>query len=304
MAASNGFPNPTTSGQGLFNGASSSGYVQGQAQPDPATRFALRSAIVAEAETIVMWGGIGVYAHVPPISTSGPAQALGEVIGRATQIAAAATSLVGFSTFDQAYNLVNDPQNPVPTAGSGQNINYYPLGSRARLAVKCAPGLVNLRGGQINPQVSWDFVNQMLVPYAPAYNDNVITNAVWASTGGGQVTFTVTDDPSSEYTSGDVITVTGVVNTGGSSTDVFNGVFVVKSVSSSTVVVEYLASGSPGTYASGGKILAGGGALPVTVLDVQPEGNIVVDYDAVTGRATYNYNGSAALIQLTGGTTA
>jgi hypothetical protein len=49
-------------------------------------------------------------------------------------------------------------------------------------------------------------------------------------------------------------------------------------------------------------VLAGGGALPVTVLDVQPTGCITVDDTG--GLYTYNYSGACAKIQLTGGTTA
>lgn len=298
MAADNGFPNLTTSGQGLFNGASSDGYIQGQAMPDPATRFALRGGIVAASETVPMWGGIGVAAAISPISATGPKQVLGQVLSRA----AALTALIGFTVFDQSYNMINDPTNTVPTAGSGQSINYYPLGCRARIAVACDPSLVSLRAGAINPQVSWDFASQLLVPYSAPYASTAITNAVWAATGGGQITFTIGVDYTADINAGDDIDVTGVVNTGGTSTSAFNGRWVVKSVTATTIVVDAPAAASIGTYASGGTLVGGGGALPVTVLDVQPTGCITVDDTG--GVYTYNYNGACALIQLTGGTTA
>jgi len=301
MTASNGFPNLTTAGQGLFNGASSVGMIQGQADPDPATRFALRSGVVSGNETVPMFGGIGVYALVPPISSTGPVQPLGMSLGRANSLSGS-TALVGFSVFDQGYNMVSDPSNPVPTAGSGQSLNWYPLGSRARIAVACDASLISLRNGLLNAQVSWDFVNQRLIPYSVAYTANVISNAVWASTGGGQVTFTVATDQTTMINAGDDINVTGVVNTGGASTSAFNGAWTVLSITSSTIVVSAPASASIGTYASGGTTVAGGGALPVTVLDVQPTGNITVTNTA--GVLTYNYNGACAKIQLTGGTTA
>ena len=94
MTASNGFPTLTTAGKGLFNGASSTGLIQGQAFPDPATRYALRSGIVSQNETVPMWGGIGVYADISPISTTGPRQSLGQVLGRATSLSGS-TALVG-----------------------------------------------------------------------------------------------------------------------------------------------------------------------------------------------------------------
>ncbi len=302
MAANNGYPSLTTSGQGLFNGASSNGLIQGQTFPDPSTRNVLRSGIVSQSETIPMWGGVGVYADISPISSTGPNSVLGQVLGRANSLSGS-TALVGFTVFDQAYNLVSDPNSPVGTAGSGQSINYYPLGSRARIAVACDPSLISLRGGLINAQVSWDFTSQQLIPYSGAYPATTITNAVWASTSGGRTTFTVGTDLTSYINASDDIEVTGVVSTGGTGVG-FNGMFTVVSINSTTIVVTQVAASSPGTYSSGGTVLAGGGALPVTVLEVVPSGCMNVLYSTVTGNATWNFNGSCAIIQLTGGTTA
>lgn len=303
MTASNGFPSQTTVGLGLFNGASSEGYIQGNALPDPATRWALRSGMVAAAETVPMWGGLPVYADISPISASGSKNRMGSIIGRATALTGS-TGIVGFSVFNQAYNMVNDPSNPVPTAGSGQSIGWFPLGSRARIPVPCDPALINLRGGEINQQVSWDFTSNLLVPYAPAYTAVTITGAVWASTSGGQITFTVGTDLTSKLSAGSDIDVSGVVSTGGTGGS-YNGFWTVVSVTSTTVVVTApAASGFYGTYSSGGTIAAAGGALPVVVLDIQPTGNQTVAYSSATGIATWNFSGSVALIQLTGGTTA
>lgn len=302
MTALNGFPNQTTGGQGLFNGASSVGMIQGQADPDPATRYALRSGIVSNNETIPMWGGLGVYALVPPISATGPVQALGASIGRATA-QTGSTGLVGFSVFDQGYNMVNSPSSTVPTAGSGQSINWYPLGCRARIAVPCAASLISLRGGEINAQVGWDFVNQELVPYSPGYSQTTITNAVWSSTNGGQTDFTVASDLTADISPGDFITVASVVNTGGSSTAAFNGDWMVVSITSTDITVSTPSSVSLGTYASGGHVAAGAANnISVTVLDIQPAGCMTVQN--IGGLFTYNYNGACAKIQLTGGTTA
>ena len=139
MVASNGYPSQTTTGLGLFNGPSSTGLIQGTAFPDAATRNALQAANVSQNETVPMWGGLGVYALVPPISTTGPKQPLGASVGRATALTGS-TGLVGFSVFDQGYNGVTDPTNTVPNYGSGQSINWYPLGCRARRAVACCSG--------------------------------------------------------------------------------------------------------------------------------------------------------------------
>lgn len=301
MVATNGFPSQTTGGSGLFNGASSVGLIQGTAFPDPATRNWLRQGIVSQSETVPMWGGIGVYADVSPISTTGPRQPLGQVLGRATALTGS-TSLMGFTVFDQAYNMVSDPNNPVSTAGSGQSINYYPLGSRARIAVKAAASLVNLRGGPLNAQVSWDFSAQELIPYSPTYAQATISAASWANTSGGQISFTVGTDLTADLNAGDIIEVTTVVYTGGTGGN-FNGQWVVVSVDSTHVVVAAPATaGFFGTYSSGGVINAGGGALAVTILDIQPQGCMTVN--PTGGVYTWNFSDACAVIQLTGGTVA
>lgn len=303
MVAINGFPASVTGATGQFtSGGTSTGYIQGHVEPDAASMQWLQAGWVAQSETIPMWGGVAVNAALNPISTalSSVSAAGGQTLTRATSVA----TTLGFTAYNQAHNLVIDTNNNVPTAGSGQSISYFANGSRARIAVQCDPSLISLRGGQINQQVSWDFVSQMLIPYTAAYGPATITNAVWSATNGGQVVFTVTSDLSAVLTAGKDFEVTGVVNTGGASTSAFNGMYTVVSSTSTTVTAVMLATVSPGTYASGGTIVAGGGALPVTVLDVRPTGNMVVSYNPLTGLRNWNFNGAAALIKLTGGTVA
>lgn len=299
MAYNNGFPIATTVATGMFNGPSSKGYIVGQAQPDPATRYALKAGVVNSGEQLPMYGGVGVFADVPSQSLSVPLPS----IGRATALTGS-TGLIGFAVSDQAYNLVIDPGNQVPAAGPNQTINFYTLGSRARIAVAADPSLVDLAGQPLNSQVSWDFTNQLLIPYTPAHSGATISDAVWASTNGGEITFTVGTDLSGTLGAGDAIAVTGVVNTGGASTGAFNGTWDIVSITSSEIVVLAPSSVSLGTYASGGSVAAGGGALPVTVLDVLPTGNMVPQHNPITGTLSWNYSGAAALIQLTGGTVA
>ncbi len=299
MAYNNGFPMQTTAAQGLFNGPSSKGYIVGQAQPDPATRYAMKGGLIDQTETLPMFGGCGIYADVPLRSLSVPLPA----IGRADSMTGA-KALIGFAVSDQSYNLVIDPGNPVPAAGSGQTIGWYPLGSRARLAVACDPSLIDLAGDPLNTPVSWDFTNQQLIPFTAAHGGAAITAASWSNAGGGRIDFTVSSDLSAALQAGDAIAVQGIVNTGGTRPDAFNGTWDVYSVSATHIVVVAPAASSPGTYVSGGAVAAGGGALPVTVLDVLPTGNMVPVYNALTGALSWNYSGSAALIQLTGGTVA
>ena len=299
MAYNNGFPIATTAATGMFNGPSSKGYIVGQAQPDPATRYALKGGLVDSAETLPLYGGCGVFANVPLQSLSVPLPS----IGRANAMTGS-KALIGFTVSDQAYNLVIDPGNQVPAAGPNQTINFYTLGSRARIAVQADPSLIDLAGDPLNSQVSWDFTNQMLIPYTVTHAGATISNAVWANTGGGRVTFTVGTDLTGSLQAGDAIAVTGVVNTGGASATAFNGTWDIVSLDATHIVVAAPAAASIGTYASGGTVAAGGGALPVTVLDVLPTGNMVPVYNTVTGTVSWDYSGAAALIQLTGGTVA
>jgi len=73
---------------------------------------------------------------------------------------------------------------------------------------------------------------------------------------------------------------------------------VVVSITSTTIVVVQLAAANPGTYSSGGSVGAGGGALPVRVLDVSIGNSMTVNYDPVTGFATWNRQGDVAIILI------
>lgn len=295
-------PNITTQATGTF-GVQWNGLCQGTAYPDPSTRFNLSAGILSNSETLPMWGGVGIYEDVPPAVSSvglsgqlSTQEGIGGAVGRATGLTGS-KALTGFSVFDQAYGMINTPQSPVPTIGSYGQVMLYRLGSGARLVVAMAPSLVSLEGGLITAQVSWDYTNQELVPYTAAYVANPITGATWASTSGGQTTFTVSNDLSAVLSAGSVIDVSGVVSTGGTGVG-YNGNFVVVSVTSSTIVVTQVAASSPGTYSSGGSVAAGGGALPCKILRTYNTGCMTVSYNSVTGFATWNYNGAAAVIQL------
>jgi len=283
------------------------GYIQGTAQDDPATRFQLSGGILATTETLPMWGGVGISEAIanPAYSATTPAETLGNIITRATNVltgtSATTGSMTGFSMFDQDWSMINTPQSPVPLAASGMEVNYYRFGTNQRIVVACDVALAAslVAGGIPTTQpVSWDFVSQQLVKFGAAWTSFSITNAVWASTSGGQVTFTATVPGG--VTAGSVVDVSGVVNTGGTGTGVFNGTYEVVSVSGTTsFVVAFPASASPGTYASGGTVAAGGGQVPIRgVLGVNQGNSMTVNFNSATGFATWNYAGTAAVILL------
>jgi len=291
-------PSVTTTASGSFN-VSADGLIQGTAFDDPATRYRLRGGILATDETLPMWGGVGIYELVTGATTASlPSSNLGGTVGRANTLTAqAAKQLVGFSVFDQAYHAINTPQSPVPLLASGMSVNYYPLGSLARIAVAADPSLISLEGGITTQLVSWDFTAQRLIPYSATYGAGTITGAVWANTLGGQIDYTVSTDLTSYINAGDDINVTGVVSTG-ATTDGYNGNYAVVSITSTHIVVTAPRTASPGTYASGGSVVAGGGALPIRILRVKADNCMNVSYDLDTGFATWDRNGAGAVIQI------
>jgi hypothetical protein len=152
-----------TSAPGMFN-VESDGFVVGTAMPDPTARFALSGGTLATTETLPMFGGVAISENVPyePGATPHPRPELGGIIARA----AAYANLTGFSVFDQNYAAVNTPQSPVPQIGNGGLVNFYRLGSGARVVLAIDPTLITLEGGLITAQVSWDFVNQKIIAFA------------------------------------------------------------------------------------------------------------------------------------------
>jgi hypothetical protein len=115
-----------------------------------------------------MFGGIAITESIPqerpPVTRADVA--LGGIIARATTLVAGAGGVTGFSVFDQNYAAVNTPQSPVPTVGSGGLVNFYRLGSGARVALAIDPALITLEGGLITQQVSWDFTLQRIIAFA------------------------------------------------------------------------------------------------------------------------------------------
>ena len=115
-----------------------------------------------------------------------------------------------------------------------------------------------------------------------ATNGNAtITGATWASTGGGQVTFTVGTNLTSILSAGMRVSASRILYTGTLPTASagvaglpgYNWTYQVVSVTATTVVVSFPLSASPGTYSSGGILGWGGSAIVVTSSDGGSSGN-------------------------------
>jgi hypothetical protein len=280
----------TTVAQGMFN-TTAAGMRQGADMSDPSATWRLRGGVLGVDETLPMWGGVGVWMDVPGYGTSDANEALGPPMGRATALTGN-LALAGFSVFQSNYAAVTTPQSPVPLIGSGSQVNAYPLGSLARIVVAADPALVSLWGGPIKPQVSWDFVNQRLVPY----NGTLTISSGTYDTDTGVATLVMS--AAINFSAGSAVIISGTTGTG--SYAALDGTHTAIAPTSGTTVSVQLATGLTMTI-TGGSLTLGSGAssaLPVAVLSVKASNCITVAYDTVTGFATWDYDGACALIQI------
>lgn len=288
----------TSVASGSFN-TTSEGYIQGFMMADPATRFALAGGVLADSETIPMWGGVGITELVAGNasagyvgSPSGPNGSQGGLIKRATALTGS-TALTGFSLFDQAYGMVNTPQSPVPLAGSKMQVNFARLGSGMRIAVKCDSVLASLAGTSIiNAAVAWDFVNQQLIPYTGSINVGV-GNTYDTVTG----IVTLTTATAHGLSAGDTVTVAGLTGTG--SVAAANTTATTVAGTTGTTLKYAIASGLTMTIDSSvGTVTTGSQLTAVKLLDVNATNSMTVSYDSGTGFATWNRSGACALILI------
>ena len=284
----------TTNAAGSFN-VSSLGYIQGTALNDPSVRNYLAGGVLATTETLPMWGGVGISENIPSAtSIANTGGSLGGAITRATSLTQTASNgLTGFSVFDQNHAMVSSPQSPVPLAGTGMMVNFYRLGSGARIAVACDPLLASLEGGIIGQQVSWDFANQLLVPYeASAFT---ISSGTYV-TGTGVISLVLST--SSNFSAGDAAILSSLTGTGAYAT--LNGTWTVLTAVGTAVTLQGPVGAGAATI-TGGSLTLGSGtasALAVKVLDVQVGNSMTVAYNATTGFATWNRSGSTAIILI------
>ncbi len=159
----------TTNAAGSFQ-TQSLGYIQGVALDDPSIRNELAGGYLDSAETLPMWGGVAIEELTGLV---------GESRGNDIKRAVGYTTLTGFSVFNQNHAGINTPQSPVPlTPGTGL-VNFYRLGSGARIALAIDPTLIGDAGQIITQQLSWDFTAQQIVAFSvTALNVRVLEIAV------------------------------------------------------------------------------------------------------------------------------
>ena len=271
-------PMQTTNQAGLFSTVSD-GLVQGFMYDDPSSRNWLTNTTLAATETLPMIGGVAI-SHFIPLATGG-----GTISARATNLA----GITGFSVYNQGHAAIMTSTSQLPVWLPGMTVPTVRFGTNARVAVAIDPALANLDGGLITQQVSWDFVNQRLVPYQ-AGTGAIATTAVTWNTG----IVTVTTASAHNLAPGNDVTLSGIVPAA------YNGSYTVIATPSGTQFTYALPNGgvSPGTVTTQGSLAAAGGALPVRVLAVLTTNCIVANPNYATGPNSWNYNGAAAVILI------
>jgi hypothetical protein len=295
----------TTNAPGTFL-VQSTGFVQGVYQDDPTTRNWLKGGIVSTNETIPMYGGLAINAQtLPSIAANPTVPEQGAIISRATNVTKnAALSVTGFTVFNQAYGMISTPASPVPLAGSNYQVMYFDLGTNARIPVACAPTLASLEGGSTGQAVSWDFVGQQLIPFVAAYSAVAaggITSATYTNATGA-LSFTFSAAPFGAGigagANGVFINVQGLTGAGVAP---LNGNFPITGTASAGTVVTVQAPAGLGNLTlvtSGATLAAGGGALNVDILEIRVGNNMTVVFNTATNTASWNFNGTVAIIQI------
>lgn len=279
-------PMVTTNAAGLF-GIKSQGWYQGVALDDPAVRYALAGGYVASTETLPMWGGLGITELVPGLV----ARPVGSIVKRATALG----NLTGFTVFNQANNGIVTPQSPVPTMSGDMSVSFYRLGSRARIPLLVSAAVIALQASsiQVNQPLVWNFTTGSVDVFSTVAATVATTALTYDATTGLATAVTAS---AHGLVVGSYVTITTAVPAA------FNGTVQVTSVPNTTTFTYVPVSvPAPTTATTQGSVTAttqSGVTLPVKILGIM-EGNCkTVSYDAESNYATWNTDGSLALIQI------
>ncbi len=150
-------PMPTTSASGTF-GDSTLGYTAGSLWPNAASRNFLRTGFIDASVTGLVYGGVGITTKTP--SAASP------MLGPTLTLATAAANLTGFAVWDQSAAGIQTPQSPVPLFSPGMSISFVEFGMGQCIALPMsAANAANLLGVANNTQLTWDYTNQVLLPF-------------------------------------------------------------------------------------------------------------------------------------------
>ena len=149
----------TTNAKGLFS-TNSNGFTQGDAQDDPAVKFALAGGVLSTDATSPVWGGIPVQEFVP----SNNSNVLGSTLLQATTSAIPQAIVV----FNQGFGGITTPSSTAPLYSPGMSVNYYRFGSGARIPLALDPASVTLEGDLISTTVYFNYTTNLLTVTQPS----------------------------------------------------------------------------------------------------------------------------------------
>jgi len=152
-------PMATTNALGLFS-TNSNGFTQGDAQDDPAVKFALAGGVLSTDATAPVWGGIPVQEFVP----SSNSNVLGSTLLQATTSAIPQAIVV----FNQGFGGITTPSSTAPLYSPGMSVNYYRFGSGARIPLALDPASVTLEGDLISTTVYFNYTTNLLTVTQPS----------------------------------------------------------------------------------------------------------------------------------------
>ena len=183
-------PMQTTNASGLFN-TNSAGFTQGDAQDDPAVKFALAGGILSTSATTPIWGGIPIQ-EFSAVGQNGQGTLSGNVqpgtatLGSSVLQATGSANPTGIAVYNQAYAGITTPQSTAPLYSPGMSVNFYRFGSGARIPLILDPASVGIDGQLISTTVYFNYTNNWVTTTQPGTQSAFPVKVIAVSTSGNK----------------------------------------------------------------------------------------------------------------------
>lgn len=180
-------PMATTTAAGLFS-TNSAGFTQGDAQDDPAVKFALSGGVLSASATTPIWGGL----PIQEFSTAGATGSFGQVqpgtntLGSTIALATASAAPTGISVYNQAFGGITTPQSTAPLYSAGMSVNFYRFGSGARIPLVLDPASLTINGQLISTTVYFNYTNNWVTTTQPGTQAALPVKVLQVSTSGNK----------------------------------------------------------------------------------------------------------------------
>lgn len=144
-----------------FN-VSSQGYVQGDAQDDPAVQLLLESGVMISTATVNVFSGA-------PVSVAASVRSAQNTYAGSVVKPLVVNQIGGWVVSNRNYHGIITAGNPVPSWGAGESVHFYRPGSKARIPLPLAADVVAYVNAGTFPQVwYWDSVNHLVTSVVPS----------------------------------------------------------------------------------------------------------------------------------------